>query len=118
MGAILGTVSAVPVPVNETQHTLGAVSLHGDCSQYACKHGAGSSHHDDPARLTTYCAGTPGLVELKLGLPQSQRELFEEHTDFYGSARATPRAVTGGIRPYAPRQAQYDTWYEGIPRGK
>jgi hypothetical protein len=26
--------------------------------------------------------------------------------------------VTGGIRPYAPRQARYDTWYEGIPRGK
>jgi hypothetical protein len=28
------------------------------------------------------------------------------------------RELTGGIRPYAPRQAQYDTWYEGIPRGK
>jgi hypothetical protein len=24
--------------------------------------------------------------------------------------------MTGGIRPYAPRQAQYDTWSEGIPR--
>eukprot|EP01046_Picozoa_sp_COSAG06_P065394 COSAG06_NODE_16045_length_1026_cov_1.372168_1_plen_32_part_10 len=22
--------------------------------------------------------------------------------------------VTGGIRPYAPRHVQYDTWYEGI----
>jgi hypothetical protein len=26
--------------------------------------------------------------------------------------------VRGGIRPYAPPQAQYDTWYEGIPGGK
>jgi hypothetical protein len=26
--------------------------------------------------------------------------------------------LTGGIRPYAPRQKQYDTWYEGIPGGK
>ena len=25
-------------------------------------------------------------------------------------------ALTGGIRPYAPRHAQYDTWSEGIPR--
>ena len=23
-----------------------------------------------------------------------------------------------GIRPYAPPQAQYDTWYKGIPSGK
>ena len=27
-------------------------------------------------------------------------------------------SLTGGIRPYAPRHTQYDTWYEGIPRGK
>eukprot|EP01046_Picozoa_sp_COSAG06_P028084 COSAG06_NODE_2509_length_6742_cov_3.061418_8_plen_53_part_00 len=27
-------------------------------------------------------------------------------------------ALTGGIRPYAPRHKQYDTWYEGIPGGK
>ena len=27
-------------------------------------------------------------------------------------------ALTGGIRPYAPRHTQYDAWYEGIPRGK
>jgi hypothetical protein len=26
--------------------------------------------------------------------------------------------VPGGIRPYAPGHAQYDTWSEGIPRGK
>ena len=29
---------------------------------------------------------------------------------------ACAAAVTGGIRPYAPRQAQYDTWSGGIPR--
>jgi hypothetical protein len=31
---------------------------------------------------------------------------------------STAATVTGGIRPCAPRHTQYDTWYEGIPRGK
>jgi hypothetical protein len=25
-----------------------------------------------------------------------------------------PGATDGGVRPYAPRHTQYDTWYEGI----
>eukprot|EP01046_Picozoa_sp_COSAG06_P024477 COSAG06_NODE_1996_length_7886_cov_6.036985_1_plen_65_part_00 len=36
----------------------------------------------------------------------------------YFSIILTAQVLTGGIRPYAPRHVQYDTWYEGILCGK
>jgi len=60
------------------------------------------------------------LKKLAVGFSALQTASFVVNLHQYGFFDHVPRAhlVMGGIRPYAPRQAQYDTWYEGIPRGK
>jgi hypothetical protein len=58
--------------------------------------------------------GCPLVVQKDLGYDMSSAyegsiSLITEHCRL---------SVPGGIRPYAPGHAQYDTWSEGIPRGK
>jgi hypothetical protein len=57
------------------------------------------------------------LLEL-MQIPDACRGGSQHITEFLYGTDPHGLPVPGGIRPYAPGHAQYDTWSEGIPRGK
>eukprot|EP01044_Picomonas_judraskeda_P013098 COSAG03_NODE_1946_length_3315_cov_12.061878_5_plen_163_part_00 len=61
----------------------------------------------------THIGSLPGLWVMR-----RRRATRARATRARTAAAGASRRLTGGIRPYAPRHTQYDTRYEGIPRGK